>query len=69
MAAAVIGTSLFAATPAEARNGWVYVGKGEREGITHYIKYRRHEGPLARFEWRTANTSSPWHDSVLADCN
>ena len=66
--AAVIGTSLITANPVEARNGWVYVGKGEREGVTHYIKYRWHEGPLARFEWRTANTASPWHDSVLADC-
>ena len=68
-AAAVIGTSFIAANPAEARNGWVYVGKGEREGTTHYIKYRGHEGPNARFEWRTANTSSPWQNSVLADCN
>lgn len=68
-ATAAIGISVVSAVPSAARNGWVYVGKGEREGITHYIKYRRHEGPLVRFEWRTANTSSPWHDFVFADCN
>ena len=37
-AAAVIGTSLIAASPVEARNGWFFAATGDRTGISHYVK-------------------------------
>ena len=68
-AAAVIGTSLIAATPAEARNGWIYVGKGSRTGTTHYVRKTGYQGALVKFEWQTANTDKPYTDPFVADCN
>ena len=34
-AATVIGTSLITATPAEARNGWVLIANGVKNGLHH----------------------------------
>ena len=68
-AAAVIGASFITANPAEARNGWVYIGKGDRTGITHYVKKTGYQGGLVKFQWRTANDDNPFNDPFLADCN
>ena len=46
-AAAVIGTSLITATPAEARNGWVYVTSTQTEtGVdaSNYVKVTSRSG-------------------------
>jgi hypothetical protein len=66
-AAAVIGTSLITATPAEARNGWVYIGKGSRTQTAHYVKPTGTSGAFIRFQWQTTGKGS-WNDPHLADC-
>ena len=68
-AAAVIGASFIAPNPSEAKNGWVYLGRGDRTGITHYVKRTGYQGGLVKFQWRTANDSSPFNDPHLAECN
>ena len=52
-AATVIGTSIMAATPAEARNGWIYVGSSD--GAAHYVK------PLGRSGVKVSYISN-WSD-------
>ena len=66
-AAAVIGTSFIAATPAEARNGWVYVGTGTRTQASHYVKPLGTSGAFIKFQWQTTGGGS-WNEPHLADC-
>ena len=52
-AAAVIGTSLITATPAEARNGWVYIT--DYDGASNYMKYVGRSGNIV-------TTQEKWSD-------
>ena len=65
-AAAVIGTSLITATPAEARNGWIYAAQGSEN--SHYIKKLGYQGPFVKFQWK-ATGKGGWDYIHLADCN
>ena len=56
-AAAVIGTSFIAPNPAEARNGWVYMG--EQDGASNYIKPVGRNGSIA-------SVLSKWSDQPRA---
>lgn len=48
-AAAVIGASFFTANPAEARNGWVYVGT-DVDGDAHYAKVDSYAGKYVNLQ-------------------
>ena len=66
---ALFGSALTLITPApaEARNGWVYIGKGARTHTAHYVKPTGTSGAFIRFQWQTTGKGS-WNDPHLADC-
>ena len=57
-AAAVIGSSFMAATPAEARNGWVYMGSSD--GEYNYMRPLGKKGEIARIEDKWSDSSSTY---------
>ena len=64
-AAAVIGASLIAATPAEARNGWEYVHQTS-EGNPLYIKLMSRSGSI----WSVKHREPGYSDWVTkTDCS
>ena len=66
-AAAVIGTSFIAATPAEARNGWEYQGKYYKTGESVYRRFLGCDGAICKYEFKM----SSWTKSSVSyiDCN
>ena len=65
-AAAVIGTSLVTASPAEARNGWVYIGENTK-GVRMWIKPASSGGYKGYFYNSTGKSGSPSYCQV--NCN
>ena len=68
-AAAVFGTSFIAATPAEARNGWVYVGKFTRNNGAETDVYERYlgcNGSICTYERNMSHWDSPYRAQI--DC-
>ena len=67
--AAVIGTSYIANTPAEARNGWVYVGKYTRNNGAESNVYERYLGcndSICTYERIMSHWDSPYRANI--DC-
>ena len=64
-AAAVIGASLISATPAEARNGWVYVGE-DVDGDAHYAKVDSYAGKYVNLQVAVQPRMTPYPMTI--DC-
>ena len=65
-AAVVVGTSFIAATPAEARNGWIYIGENT-EGVRMWIKPASSGGYKGYFYNSTRKSGPPSYYQV--NCN
>ena len=70
VAAAVIGTSLITASPAQSRNGWVHAGSYTKRGelIDLYVKQIDRSGSIRRIKFYQPGAQFPqW--AAKANCN
>ncbi len=69
--AAVIGTSFIASYPAEAGNGWMYVGRNE-VGTKSYVRIVGRKGEMVKYQNRLIRSDATGmndHVLILADCS